>query len=113
MFHGDHAVAAIEVMHVAGADVGGADGQTGAAAIDEIEIDQLFERLLQGGGRVVTGALPSQHKSVAGASQWIRSEEAGNAVSNRRPIRELFVEAWEAAAKIPNMSLLHPLLELA
>ena len=66
MFHSDHAIAAIEVMHLTSAYMGGTDGQAGAAAIDEIEIDQLFERLPQRRSRVVTGALCSQYKSVAG-----------------------------------------------
>ena len=54
---GDFACAAVEIAHLAGAHMGGADGEPRLAAIDEIKIDQLFKGLLQRRGRVITGAL--------------------------------------------------------
>src|SRR5450755_1261090 len=111
MLHGDRSVATVEIAHLAGADMGGADGKPRLAAIDEIKIDQLFERLLQRRGRVIAGTLGPKYIAIAGMGERIGPEEAGNAVGDRRPIGELLVKSRENAAEIPGRVLLHPFPE--
>jgi hypothetical protein len=43
----ERAIAAVEITHLAGADMGGADRQARRALIDQIEVDQLDQRPLQ------------------------------------------------------------------
>ena len=107
------AVAAVEIAHLAGADMGGADRQPRRALIDQIEIDQFGQRLLQRRGRVVAGAVGAERIAVAGMGQRVGPEEAGNAVGHRRPVGQLFVEARKDVAKTPDRILLHPLPEFA
>src|SRR5215203_2949549 len=51
----DLAVAAVEIFHDARSYMRGADGEPGLAGIDEIEVDQLQQRLLQRLGRIEAG----------------------------------------------------------
>ena len=41
MLEAELAIAAIEIAHLAGAHVGGTDGQAWRAAIDQLEIDEF------------------------------------------------------------------------
>src|SRR4051812_13845862 len=43
----------------------------------------------------------------------VRPEEAGNAICNRGPIRQLFVEFGKKVAETPSRTLLHPFPEFA
>ncbi len=111
MPYGDCAVAAVEITHLAGAHMGGADGQPRRAAIDEIKIDQLLKGLLQRRGRVIAGALGPKHIGIAGMGERIGPEEASNALCDRRPVGQLLVESGKSTAEIPGRVLLHPLPE--
>ena len=109
----EFAVAAVEIAHLAGADMGGANRQARPALIDQIEIHQLRQRSLQRRGRVIAGLISTQRIAVAGMGQRVGPEEAGNAVGHRRPVRELFVEARKDVSKTPDRILLHLLPEFA
>ena len=76
-------VAAVEVAHLAGAHVRGADGQPRLAAVDEREIDQLGQRLLQRRGRVVAGALGAERRRACPRtpSGWARRSRGCRAPS--------------------------------
>jgi hypothetical protein len=111
MLHTDGAVAAVEIAHLAGADMGRPDREPRPAAIDQIEIDQLFQRLLQRRCRVIAGPVRPQHIGIARMRQRVRPEEAGDAVGDGRPVGELLVETGKGVAEIPDRLLLHPLPE--
>ena len=113
MLSSNLAIAAVEIAHHAGADMGGADGKARLAAVDEIEIDQFAKRLLQRGGRIISGVLGAERIEIAGMRQRIGPKEARDAVGHRCPVGELLVEAGEDVAKVPDRVLLHPLPELA
>ena len=53
-------VAAVEVAHLAGADMRGADRQPRRAAVDLSEVDQFVERLFERRGRIVAGAIGAE-----------------------------------------------------
>src|SRR5437763_14764376 len=91
----------------------GADGEPRLASVHQLEIDQFVQRALQRRGRIITGAICAERIAVAGMGKRIGPEETGNAVSYRRPIGELFVEARKNVAKIPDRALLHLLPKLA
>jgi hypothetical protein len=65
--------------------MGSADREPRPASVDQIEIDKLLKRPLQRRGRIVTGALRAKHIGIAGMSERIGPEEAGDAVRDRRP----------------------------
>ena len=92
MLDADRAVAAVEISHLAGSDMGGADGEPRLAAVDQIKIDEFFKGLLQRRGRVIAGAFRPQHIGIAGMGKRIGPEESGNAVGDRRPIGKLLIE---------------------
>ena len=89
--------------------MGGTNRQPRAAAIDQIEIDELKKRLLQRRNRIIAGMIRTERIGVANMSQRIGLEEAGNPLRDRRPDREPFVEAGKGIADVPNRRLLHPL----
>ena len=105
------AVAAVEISHLAGSDMGGADRQARHAAVDQIEIDEFAERLFERRGRIISGTVGAERIVVAGMGQRIGPEETGNSVGHRRPVGQFFVEAGKRVAKIPDRILLHPLPE--
>src|SRR5438067_7108923 len=111
MFYAEFAVAAVEISHLAGSAMGGADRQPRAALVHQIEIDQfgkgLFERL----GGVVSGPVGAKRIVVTGMGERIGPEEPGNSVCYGRPIGQFFVEAWKHIAKTPDRILLHSLPE--
>ena len=107
----EFAITAVEIPHLAGADMGGADGQPRPATVDQIEIDQFGQGLLQRLGGVVSGPLGTERIVVAGVGQRIGPEEPGNAVDHGRPVGQLFIEAGKRARKAPDRTLLHPLPE--
>ena len=79
--------------------MGGADSEPRLAAVDQIEIDELLERLLQRRGRVIAGVVRPQRVRVADMRQRIGSEEADDAVGDRRPIGQFLVEPGKRSAK--------------
>ena len=107
------AIAAVEIAHLAGADIGGADRQPRRALIDQIEIDQLGQRPFQRRGGIVAGVVGAERIAVAGMSQRIGPEETGNAVGHRRPVRELSLKPGKMSRKLQIRILLHLLPELA
>ena len=86
MFSSKLAIAAVEIAHHAGADMGGADGEARLAAVDEIEIDQLAKRLLQRGGRIISGMLGAERIEIAGMRQRIWPEETRDPVGHCGPV---------------------------
>jgi hypothetical protein len=57
VLHRQIAVTTVEIAHLAGADMRGADGEPWRAAVDEVEVDELGERLLQRRGRIEAGVI--------------------------------------------------------
>ena len=112
VFDAEDAVAAVEISHLAGADMGGTDRQPRPATVHQIEIDELGQGLLQRLGGIVPGALGTERIVVAGVGQRIGSEEPRDPVRHGRPVEQLFVEAWKRARKAPDRTLLHPFPEL-
>ena len=45
----------VEIGEIGGGDVDGADGEADLAVVDQVEIDQLFQRLVQGRGVIEGG----------------------------------------------------------
>ncbi len=86
MLHRQRAVTAVEITHLAGADMRRTDGQSRRGSIGQIEIDQLEQGLLQRRGRIEAGMIGAEWIGLADMRQRIRSEEAGNAVGDGRPI---------------------------
>src|SRR5215831_17264352 len=82
----DGGLAAVEVAHLAGAHVRGADRQAWRAAFDERKVDQLGERLREWRGRVEAGAVASERIVRAEKSQRIGRKESGNSAEQGRPI---------------------------
>ena len=112
MLHRQFAVAAVEIAHFAGADMSRADRETRRAAIGQIEIDELVQRLLERNGRIIAGVIGTQRIGIAGMRQRIGPEETWNAMGHGRPIGQLLVEAGKRGAPVPYRLLLHPLPEL-
>jgi hypothetical protein len=109
---GKFAIAAVEISHLAGPDMGGADGQARPRAIDPIEVDELAKRLQQRRGRIIAGAVGAKRIAIPGVCQWIGFEKTGNAARHRRPIGQFLVEAGKGIVKIPDRILLYPLPEI-
>ena len=63
----------------------GAHREPRVASIDEIEIDQLLERLAQGLGRVVAGMVGAERHMRAEEGAGMRFEEPGDAIGQRHP----------------------------
>ena len=103
------ATEAVEIAHLAGPHMGGTNREPRAAAIDQIEIDELKKCLLQRRNRIIAGMIRTERIGIADMGQRIGLEEAGNPLRDRRPDREPFVEAGKGIADMPNRRLLHSL----
>ena len=57
---------AVEVAHLAGAHIGGADCQAGRASVDPVEIDQLVQRRLERRRRIIRRRLGAERHMSAG-----------------------------------------------
>ena len=75
----------VEIMHHAGAHMRGADGEPRVAAIDEREVDELFQRPAQRLGRVVAGVIGAERHMGAEKGAHVGLEETGDAGRQRRP----------------------------
>ncbi len=88
----DLGFAAVEVTHLAGAHVRGADREPRLAVVDQREVDQFVQRLLQRRGRVEAGAIGAERDVRRGMRTRVRLEESGNAArtasSSRRSCPE-------------------------
>src|SRR5258707_127702 len=79
---------AVEIAHLAGAHMGGANRKPRSLTIDPSEIDQLQERFLEGHGRIVPGVVRTDGKIHSRMRQKIWFEERRNTADQSRPIRE-------------------------
>src|SRR3569832_28023 len=80
-------VAAVEIAHRAGADIGRTDGEARRAVIDLIEIDQLAQRALERRRRVVARLFGAQLHMWAEMRAQIGFEEAAHAGRGREECR--------------------------
>ena len=75
MTHVERLITAIEIMHHGGADVGRADCQAGAAAVDQVEIRQLRQRAAQRRGAVIASVLRTERPGGRSEGKMVRGEE--------------------------------------
>jgi hypothetical protein len=83
---GDLAFAAVEIAHLAGAHVSGADRETRLGAADERKVDQLIKGLGERRGRVDAGLLRLQPRMRTEGGERIGREESRNSAEHGRPI---------------------------
>src|SRR5262245_21519772 len=79
----DRGLAAVEVAHLAGAHVCGADGEARRAGLDEREVDEIAQGLFQRSGRVETGLVLSERIVRAEEGKRVGLEESRNAAEHR------------------------------
>ena len=68
---------AVEITHLARLNVRGADCQARLVALDEREIDELFQRVLKRSCRVIARVLGPERNVRAEEGEGVRREEAG------------------------------------
>src|SRR5260370_642872 len=79
----EFAIAAVEISHLAGSQMGGANREARAAVVHQIEIDEFAKRLLERFCGVISGAIGTDRTVRASMGERIRSEETGNPVRDR------------------------------
>jgi hypothetical protein len=79
----EFAVAAVEISHLAGSQMGGANREARPAVVHQIEIDEFAKRPLERFRGVISGAIGTDRTVRAGMGERIGSEETGNAVCHR------------------------------
>src|SRR5262245_8446946 len=107
----DRSLAAVEVAHLAGVHVRGADGESRRAALDEREVDEIAQGLFQRSGRVETGLVLPERIMRAEEGKRIGLEEARNAAEQRRPVGGR-VGQLRPARQAPELLAPHPAPEL-
>src|SRR5271156_1161819 len=99
-------IPAVEIAHLAGPYVRGADRQARLSPIDQIELDDLGERALQWRGRVVAGAWssrrskPPSRNSTSTALRWSRSRRRPRRTGASRCARTSFPILSDVKGKI-------------
>src|SRR5271163_2977404 len=99
-------IPAVEIAHLAGPYVRGADRQARLSSIDQIEVDDLGERALQWRGRVVAGAWssrrskPPSRNSTSTALRWSRSRRRPRRTGASRCARTSFPILSDVKGKI-------------
>ena len=63
----------------------GAHSEPRVAAIDEIEIDQLLERLAQRLGRIVSGMIGAERYMRSKEGAGVRFKKTGDSTGDRHP----------------------------
>jgi len=77
------AITAVEISHLAGSQMGGANREAWPAVVHQIEIDEFAKRLLERFCGVVSGAIGTDRTVRASMSERIGSEETGNPIRHR------------------------------
>ena len=80
-------VPTIEIAHLARADLGRPDRQSGRGPCDEREIDELTKRLLQRHGRVISRSVRRERHMPAKEGDRVWPEEPGDPGGERIPVR--------------------------
>src|SRR5258708_1347551 len=102
---------AVEIAHLAGAHMSGANRKPRSLTIDQPEIDEFQERLLKRLGRIVPGVVRTDRKMHSPVRQKVWFEERRNPADQGRPVRESVGKAGGDAAKIPCGMRFNPLPE--
>lgn len=95
------AIAGVEIAHPAGSHMRRAHSQARPSLIDQVEVHEFSERVFEWSRRVVASAVGAQRKGVPGMGKRVRYEKAGNALSQRAPLRPAPIESEERALKAP------------
>src|ERR1700733_831917 len=122
MFERERHIAAVEIMHLAGAHVDGTDRQARLFGIDAAEIDNACQRLVQRIDRVEAGPLDADRGVETKCKRAVRRKIAGNAAENRHHLRgdiaaeqdqRLSNRHLHEGGRIPRRFALHPFPEFA
>ena len=95
----DRHVAAVEVVHRAGAHMGGADGQPRPAIVDQVEVDQVAQGVFQRRGRVEAGRIDAERHMRAEERAGIGLEERRDAAEQRLPVAKSCPECRSTTAR--------------
>src|SRR3981081_3108902 len=91
----------------------GAYRQARLAVIHPIEIDKFAKSLFERLSGVISSPVAAKRIFGAGMGEGSGSEETGDSIRHRRPVRQLFVEAGKRRREAPDRALLHPFPEFA
>jgi hypothetical protein len=100
-------VAAIEIAHAASADMGGTDGQARLAMVDELEIDEVEQRLRKRRSRIIAGAVGAQYRMGAQEGEGIGQEESWKAIQERVPVGERLSQLRPGSTLVPRRLMRH------
>src|SRR5258706_2621737 len=103
---------AVEIAHLAGAHMGGANRKPRSQTVDPPEIDEFQERFLERHGRIEPGVVRTDRKIHSPMRQKVWPKERRNTADQDRPIRESVGKARRDASKIPSGMRFNPLPEL-
>src|SRR5258708_27700093 len=103
---------AVEIAHLAGAHMGGANRKPRSFTVDPPEIDEFQERFLERHSRIVPGVVRTDRKIHSPMRQKVWPKERRNTADQDRPIRESVGKARRDASKIPSGMRFNPLPKL-
>jgi hypothetical protein len=93
-------VAAVEVAHLAVADVDGADGEPRVTRRDAREVDEVGQRVAQRGRRVVTGAFDAELRVRGQPRERVGHEERGDAADDRGQVGRHVHDAGQESREV-------------
>ena len=111
--NGEGHVPAVEIAHLARADLGRPDGQSGRGPCDEREIDELGQRLLQWHGRVISRAFRRERHMPAEEGDRVWPEEPGDAGGKRLPVRQARADPGQHRQRLKRRRMFDAAPELA
>ena len=100
-------VSAVEVAHLAGADIGGPHGQPGVLAVDPLEIHKLAQRRLQQPRVVVAGGFRPERNMRPHEGHRVGLEEGRNAGGDGEHAGDQRAEHRHRAKQAVQRAMLH------